>query len=126
VMRGDKRFGVPFAWGSLPLVYDTAAFPTPPDSWAVMWDEQYAQQIIAQDDANNTITMCALALGLPNPYKLTDAAFDTIKAKLIDMKKLLLSYFAGFDEGVQMFAQNNIKLMYSMGEPQVPALQAKG
>jgi putative spermidine/putrescine transport system substrate-binding protein/spermidine/putrescine transport system substrate-binding protein len=126
VMRGDKRFGVPFAWGSLPLVYDTAAFPTPPDSWAVMWDEQYAQQMIAQDDANNTITMCALALGLPHPYNLTDADFETIKAKLIDMKKLLLSYFAGFDDGVQMFAQNNIKLMYSMGEPQVPALQAKG
>ncbi|MBM3520418.1 MAG: extracellular solute-binding protein [Alphaproteobacteria bacterium] len=24
VMRGDDRYGLPFAWGSLPLVYDTA------------------------------------------------------------------------------------------------------
>ena len=45
-----------------------------------------------------------------------------IKAKLIEQKKLLLSYYAGFDDGVNLFAQNSIKLMYSMGEPQVPAL----
>ena len=46
VMRGDDRYGMPFAWGSLPLVYDTEAFPTPPESWEVMWDPQYAQQML--------------------------------------------------------------------------------
>ncbi len=38
--RGDKQFGMPFAWGSLPLVYDATEFPTAPDSWEVMWDPQ--------------------------------------------------------------------------------------
>ena len=27
VMRGDERYGMPFAWGSLPLVYDTDRLP---------------------------------------------------------------------------------------------------
>ena len=126
VMRGEDRFGMPFAWGSLPLVYDTAAFPTPPESWEVMWDPQYAQQMLWQDDANNSITLGALIVGAANPYQLTDDDFAKIKAKLIEQKKLLLSYFAGFDDGVNLFAQNGIKLMYSMGEPQVPALQKKG
>lgn len=126
LMRGEERYGVPFAWGSLPLVYDTAAFPTPPESWEVMWDEQYAQQMLWQDDANNSITLGALIVGVENPYKLTDADFEKIKAKLIGQKKLLLSYYAGFDDGVNLFAQNGCKLMYSMGEPQVPALEKKG
>ena len=126
VMRGDERYGMPFAWGSLPLVYDTAAFPTPPDSWEVMWDEQYAQQMLWQDDANNSITLGALIVGAANPYQLTDDDFAKIKDKLIAQKKLLLSYYAGFDDGVNLFAQNGIKLMYSMGEPQVPALVQKG
>ncbi|HVY98904.1 MAG TPA: extracellular solute-binding protein [Dongiaceae bacterium] len=126
IMRADKQYGVPFAWGSLPMVYDADHFKTPPESWSVMWDPQYAQQLICQDDANNCITWGALCAGVKNPYQLTDADFDTVKGKLIEQKKLLLSYFAGFDEGVNMFAQNQIKVMYSMGEPQVPALKKKG
>ncbi len=126
VMQGQDRYGIPFAWGSLPLVYDADAFPTPPESWEVMWDPQYAQQMLWQDDANNSITLGALIVGAANPYQLTDDDFAKIKAKLIEQKKLLLSYYAGFDDGVNLFAQNGIKLMYSMGEPQVPALKKKG
>ncbi len=121
IVRGDKQYGLPFAWGSLPMVYDADTFKTPPESWEVMWDPQYAQQLISMDDANNCITWGALVVGVENPYNLSDADFEKVKAKLIEQKKLLLSYFAGFDEGVNMFAQNAIKVMYSMGEPQVGA-----
>lgn len=126
VMQGDQRYGLPFAWGSLPLVYDAGAFPSPPESWEVMWDEQYAQQMLWQDDANNSITLGALIVGAANPFQLSDDDFAKIKEKLVTQKKLLLSYYAGFDDGVNLFAQNGIKLMYSMGEPQVPALTKKG
>lgn len=126
IMRGEDHYGVPFAWGSLPLVYDTEAFPKAPESWAAMWDEQYVQQMIALDDANNSIVLAALVLGLKDPYNLSDAEFAQVKDKLIAQKKLLLTYYAGFDDGVNIFAQNKIKLMFSMGEPQVPALTAKG
>jgi spermidine/putrescine-binding protein len=126
IMRGDKRYGLPFAWGSLPLVYNKADFPKPPESWEVMWDPQYAQQMISQDDANNMITLGAIVLGIKDPFALTDEQFEAIKKKLIEQKKLLLTYYAGFDDGVNIFAQSGIKLMYSMGEPQVPSLKKKG
>ncbi|HEX4766500.1 MAG TPA: extracellular solute-binding protein [Lichenihabitans sp.] len=126
LMRADKQYGVPFAWGSLPLVYDKAAFPTPPDSWAVMWDPANVQKLIALDDANNNIVLAAIVLGIKEPFNLSDAQFVAIKQKLIDQKKLLLTYYAGFDDGVSIFAQSGIKAMFSMGEPQVPGLKAKG
>jgi spermidine/putrescine-binding protein len=126
VMRDAKQYGVPFAWGSLPLIYDADAFPTAPDSWTVMWDADYAQQMIALDDANNSIVLGALVLGFDKPYALTDDQFEQVKQKLIEQKQLLLTYYAGFDEGVNIFAQNQIKLMFSMGEPQVAALKEKG
>jgi len=123
---GDKRWGVPFAWGSLPLIYDKKDFPTAPDSWEVLWDPQYQQQVISLDDANNCITLAALILGYKDPFNLNDEQFAAVKAKLIAEKKNLLTYYAGFDDGVNIFAQNNIKAMFSMGEPQVKSLQAKG
>ncbi len=99
IVRGDKQYGLPFAWGSLPMIYDADTFKTPPESWEVMWDPQYAQQLISMDDANNCITWGALVVGVENPYNLSDADFDKVKAKLIEQKKLLLSYFAGLRRG---------------------------
>ncbi len=126
VMRDDKQYGVPFAWGSLPLIYDADAFEQAPDSWAVMWDPQYEQQMIALDDANNSIVLAALLLGFENPYDLTDEQFEQVKQKLIEQKRLLLTYYAGFDEGVNIFAQNEIKLMFSMGETAGRRAQGEG
>jgi spermidine/putrescine-binding protein len=126
LMRDGKQYGIPFAWGSLPLVYDKASFPTAPDSWSVMWDPANAQKIIALDDANNSIVLAAMILGFKDPFNLTADQFAAVKQKLIEQKKLLLTYYAGFDDGVNIFAQSGIKAMYSMGEPQVPGLKAKG
>lgn len=126
IMRDGAQYGAPFAWGSLPLVYDKAAFDTAPDSWEVMWDEANAQQLIALDDANNSIVLAGMMLGFPDPFNLDDAQFEQVKEKLIAQKRLLLTYYAGFDEGVSIFANSGIKAMFSMGEPQVPALVEKG
>jgi putative spermidine/putrescine transport system substrate-binding protein/spermidine/putrescine transport system substrate-binding protein len=126
IMREGKTYGIPFAWGSLPLVYDKAQFTAPPDSWSVMWDPANAGKLIALDDANNSIVLAAIVLGLKNPFNLSDDEFQAVKAKLIEQKKLLLTYYAGFDEGVNVFSQSGVKAMFSMGEPQVPGLKAKG
>jgi len=122
-----KQYGVPFAWGSLPLIYDEAAFPNgAPDSWTVMWDPKYAQQMIVLDDANNNIVNTAIMLGYKDPFNLTADQFDAIKKKLIEQKKFVLTYYAGFEDGVNIFAQGGVKLMFSMGEPQKGMLNGKG
>ena len=126
VMRGEKQYGVSFSWGSLPLVYDKSQFSTAPDSWDVMWDSANAQQIIALDDANNSVTMAAIMLGYDTPFNLNDSQFEAVKQKLIEQKRLLLTYFAGFDEGINIFADSKIKAMFAMGEPTVAGLQKKG
>ena len=114
-----KSYGVPFAWGSLGLIYDTEFFKgKEPDSWSVLWDAQYEGRLLALDDANNHIVTAALYLGYKDPYNLTDEQFATIKAKLIEQKKLLLSYYAGFDEGVEIWKKNKIVAMFAMGEIQ--------
>jgi spermidine/putrescine-binding protein len=127
IVADGKTYGIPFAWGSLPLIYDEAAFPNgAPDSWAVMWDPQYAQQMIVLDDANNNIVNAAITLGYKDPFNLTPDQFGFIKTKLIEQKKLVLTYYAGFEDGVNIFSQGGVKLMFSMGEPQVGMLKEKG
>jgi spermidine/putrescine-binding protein len=93
LQKDGKPYGVPFAWGSLGLIYDTEFFKgKEPDSWSVLWDPQYEGRMIALDDANNNIVTAALYMGLPDPYNLSADQFNQVKAKLIEQKKLLLSY----------------------------------
>lgn len=121
-----RTYGAPYAWGSVPLIYAKAAFPTPPDSWSVLWDPKYRGRVIGQDDANNNIVTMAIALGLPDPFQLTDAQFNQVKRQLLAMKRNVATYYAGFDEGASIFAQGGVDLMFAMAEPQVEMIRRKG
>src|SRR5579863_9423827 len=45
VRAKDQIYGVPFMWGPDPIIYDTSAFPQPPDSWSIMWDPKYKGKV---------------------------------------------------------------------------------
>ncbi|MBY5377391.1 ABC transporter substrate-binding protein [Rhizobium leguminosarum] len=126
IVFDGKTYASPFAWGSIPLIYSTDTFQTPPDSWEVLWDDKYKGRIIVMDDANNAIVTTALTLGIHDPFNLTDAQFGQVKTKLLAQKANVATYYAGFDDGVSIFAQGGIDLMMSMGEPQAPMLKKQG
>ena len=72
VMSGGETYGVPMAWGSLGLIYDTEAFPDGVDSWEALWDPANAGHVLALDDANNNVTNAAIVLGIDDPFNLSD------------------------------------------------------
>lgn len=120
-------YGVPIAWGSLGLIYDNEEFgDNPPTSWSVMWDEAYDQRIFVLDDANNNIVNTAIYLGFDNPYDLSDDEFAAVKQALIDQKALVQTYYAGFDDGVEIWENSDAVLMFSMGEFQQVGMTERG
>ncbi|CAN7761760.1 extracellular solute-binding protein [Rhizobium leguminosarum bv. viciae] len=126
IIFDGKTYAAPFAWGSIPLIYNADTFKAAPDSWEILWDPRYKGKIIVMDDANNAIVTAALTLGIKDPFNLTEADFAAIKTKLLAQKANVASYYAGFDDGVSIFAQGGIDLMMSMGEPQAPMLTKQG
>ena len=76
-------YGVPFMWGPDPMIYDTAAFPQPPESWNVLWDPKLKGKISVWDDLS-TVYMAAQVLGYDKPdsahlYNMTDEELDAVK-----------------------------------------------
>ena len=126
VMDGGARFGIPIAWGSQGLIYDADEFDTPPTSWTAMWDPANAQRVIALDDSNNNIVMAALVLDFDDPFNLTTDQMAQIRTKLIELKGNLLSYYAGFEDGVAVWESGAATMMLSMGEPQIGQLTERG
>ena len=76
-MRDGKQYGMPFGWGSLPLVYDKAAVPgAAPDSWEVMWDPANSSAAHLARRRQQLHHPRRHRAGIKNPFNLTDAQFE--------------------------------------------------
>ncbi len=86
VKSNGKTYGVPFMWGPNPLLYDTTAFPAPPDSWTVLWDPKLKGKVSLWDELSS-IYMAAQILGYDKPdpshiYNLSDDELQAAKEKI--------------------------------------------
>ncbi len=119
VKSGGKVYGVPFTWGPNPLLYDTTAFPQPPQSWTVLWDPKYRGKVSVWDDLS-TVYMAAQILGYDKPdpgalYNLSNEQLEKVKEKLIQLKPSVRKIWATGGELTNLFENHEVVL--AMGWP---------
>ena len=119
VKANGQVYGVPFMWGPNPLLYDTTAFPTPPDSWSVLWDPKFKSKISLWDDLSS-VYMAAQILGYDKPdysqlYNLSDEQLEATKKKLLELKPNVRKYWSSGGELTNLFQNHEIVL--AMGWP---------
>lgn len=66
IKKDGAQYGVPYAWGPYGIVYNTALFKTPPASWAIFWDPQYANRygINGTSPGGENVVIAALVSGV--------------------------------------------------------------
>ncbi|MGB2628868.1 MAG: ABC transporter substrate-binding protein [Candidatus Acidiferrum sp.] len=119
VKAGGQTFGVPFMWGPNPLLYDTASFPKPPDSWTIFWDPKFKGKLSVWDDLS-TVYMAAQVLGYDKPdpselYNLNDDQLTAVKQKLIELKPNIRKIWSTGGELTNLF--ENHEVIAAMGWP---------
>lgn len=133
---GDSHYGVPFLWGPNVLMYNTNVFPTPPDSWEVVFTAQdfpdgkaNKGRIQAYDgaiyiaDAALYLKATQPELGIKDPYELTEEQYEAALSLLRQQHELIHRYW--HDYNVQMSDFKNEGIVASGAWPfQVNMLQA--
>jgi len=122
-----QAWTVPMAWGSIPLMYRTDKFDTPPTSATVLWDPAYAGHIATQD-VSMTIFMTARILygSDVDVYNLSDEQLEAIKQKLIEQKPLLRTYWSTGGDLINLYASGEVWVSETWGGYQVAELQKQG
>lgn len=98
--KEGKVYAIPFIQGTYSLIYNTAVFTTPPNTWNILWDSQYKNKYALSEDYYETnVYITALALGydkkdLGNYKKLNN---DIFKRKLKSLAKNTQSFWQGVD-----------------------------
>jgi len=94
-----KHYGVSFEFGPNVLLYSTKVFKTPPASWSVIYNKQYAGEITVPDDyiqiadAALYLAKTEPKLGITDPYELTQPQFNATVALLKAQHPLIKKYW---------------------------------
>jgi len=87
----NNTYSIPYTWGTVGLLYNTKVVPEAPTTWKVLWEKQYADQILMYNNSRDTLGVALLknghSLNTINQAELRKAAED-----LIAQKKLLQAY----------------------------------
>ena len=87
----DNKYSVPYCWGTVGILYNKTMVDEPIDSWSVLWDEKYANNILMQDSVRDAFMVPlkwkGYSLNSVNPSELEEA-----KELLIRQKPLVQAY----------------------------------
>jgi len=108
----------------MPLIYNTDVVQGKPDSWSVMWDEEYKGKVIILDEPQNSVVIMALYLGGFNDlWNFSDSDFERLKEGFKSLAPQLRTISAGATDEVDLLA--NREVVVGIGWAETTAKQAK-
>lgn len=86
-----NKYAVPYCWGTVGILYNKTMVDEPITSWAQLWDEKYADNILMQDSVRDAF-MVAEKLNGFSMNTVDPTELETAKNALIEQKPLVQAY----------------------------------
>ena len=87
----ENKYSVPYCWGTVGILYNKMMVDEPVDSWSILWDPKYKDNILMQDSVRDAFGVALKYLG----YSLNSTDLDELteaKNLLIEQKPLVQAY----------------------------------
>ena len=87
----ENKYTVPYCWGTVGILYNKTMVDEPVDSWSILWDEKYADQILMQNSVRDAFGIALKYQG----YSLNSTDLDElneVQELLIEQKPLVQAY----------------------------------
>ena len=87
----ENKYSVPYTWGTVGILYNKTMVDEPVDSWSILWDPKYKDNILMQDSVRDAFGVTLKYLG----YSLNSTDLDELndaKKLLIEQKPLVQAY----------------------------------
>lgn len=87
----DNKYCVPYCWGTVGILYNKTMVDEPVDSWSILWNDKYTDNILMQDSVRDAF-MVALRLNGHSMNTLDKTELEAATAKLIEQRPLVQAY----------------------------------
>jgi spermidine/putrescine-binding protein len=110
IRKDGKLYGVPWNWGSLPLMYDPEVVKAPPESWRDLFKPEFKGKVAMVDDPlGNLLIWGTVVTGKPMGTLLTRDELAKVIDTLIELKKTQArAFFASYGDMADAFARNEV------------------
>lgn len=86
-----NQYAVPYTWGTVGILYNTSMVHEPVDSWDILWDEDYENEIIMQDSVRDAFMVALKRLGY-SCNTTDEGQLEEAMLTLRDQKRLVKAY----------------------------------
>ena len=115
----ERRYSVPYLWGTVGIGYDSAVIPTVPDSWSILWDPRFKGRISMLNDQREVFGAVLRSMG--QSMNNTDGrVIEAAKEQLLRQKPLVKIYTS--DHYDQLLASGEVVLAHGWGGPVARAM----
>ena len=86
-----NKYSVPYCWGTVGILYNKTMVDEPIDSWSVLWDAKYTDQILMQNSVRDALGIALKYCG----YSLNSKDLDELheaQQLLLEQKPLVQAY----------------------------------
>ena len=109
-----NEYSVPYMWGTVGIIYNTKKVTDPVDSWNILWNKKYKDQVIMPDSVRDAMAVAEKKLG----YSLNTENLDQIeqaKLELMKQKKdgLILAYMVDQVKDVMVGGEASLAVAWS-------------
>jgi spermidine/putrescine transport system substrate-binding protein len=108
----NNDYSVPYMWGTVGIIYNTTMVDEEVDSWDILWDEKYADEIFMLNSQRDTIAVALKKLG----YSMNTrdiGELEEAKQALIDQKPLVSAYLGDDIKGAMISGEAALAVVWS-------------
>lgn len=87
----NNEYSVPYTWGTVGIIYNTKKVEDPVDSWDILWNEKYKDEILMFNNPRDAFGIALKKLGY-SQNETDRKLLDEAKEELIRQKPLIQAY----------------------------------
>ncbi len=108
----ESKYSIPYLWGTLGIVYNKSEVKETVDSWDILWNENYKNEIVMLESSRDSIGIALLKLGYSLNTK-NETELEEAKQLLIEQKPLVMAYQVDQTKDLIVGGEAELAVMYS-------------
>lgn len=108
----NNEYSVPYMWGTVGILYNKTMVDEEVNSWDILWDEKYENQIIMLNSQRDTIAVALKKLG----YSMNTRNIEELeeaKQELIKQRPLVYAYMGDDIKGAMVSGEGALAIVWS-------------
>ncbi len=108
----ELQYALPYTWGTVGILYNTALVDEPIDEWADLWDPQYTDEVLMQDSVRDAFMVSLMMLGYSCNSTNETELLEATQA-LMNQKPIVQAYVVDQVRDKMISGEAKIGVIYS-------------